>query len=95
MPLFTELDALLAACRRREPAAQRALYARYASRMLGVARRYVRSVAEAEDVLQDAFMKVFTHLGEFRAEGNLGGWGAGCCPGGRLWQGSLKRASLP
>ena len=74
MPLSTELDALLAACRRREPAAQRTLYARFAGRMLGVARRYVRSVAEAEDVLQDAFVKVFTHLGEFRAEGSLEGW---------------------
>ncbi|MGY3088543.1 RNA polymerase sigma factor (sigma-70 family) [Hymenobacter sp. UYAg731] len=74
MPLSTELDELLAACRRREPAAQRTLYARYAGRMLGVARRYVRSVAEAEDVLQDAFVKVFTHLGEFRAEGSLEGW---------------------
>ncbi|GAB3860942.1 sigma-70 family RNA polymerase sigma factor [Hymenobacter terrigena] len=74
MPLSTELDELLAACRRREPAAQRALYARYAGRMLGVARRYARSVPEAEDVLQDAFVKVFTHLGEFRAEGSLEGW---------------------
>ena len=58
----------------REPVAQRALYARYAGRMLGVARRYVRSEAEAEDILQDAFVKVFTHLGEFRAEGPLEGW---------------------
>jgi RNA polymerase sigma-70 factor (ECF subfamily) len=74
MPLSTELDELLAACRRREPAAQRALYARYAGRMLGVARRYVRSVPEAEDILQDAFVKAFTHLQEFRADGSFEGW---------------------
>ena len=74
MPLSTELDVLLAACRRREPVAQRALYARYAGRMLGVARRYVRSVAEAEDILQDAFVKMFARLGEFRAEGTFEGW---------------------
>ena len=42
--------------------------------MLGVARRYVYSVAEAEDILQDAFVKVFTQLGGFRAEGSFEGW---------------------
>ncbi|MDO7848834.1 RNA polymerase sigma factor [Hymenobacter sp. M29] len=74
MPLSTELDDLLARCGRHEPAAQRALYARYASRMLGVARRYVRSVAEAEDILQDAFVKIFTRLQDFRADGSFEGW---------------------
>jgi RNA polymerase sigma-70 factor (ECF subfamily) len=70
----TDLDDLIQRCRLREPAAQRALYQRYAARMMGVARRYVRSVAEAEDILQDAFVKVFTRLGDFRAEGSLEGW---------------------
>jgi len=74
MPLPTELDDLLARCGRHEPAAQRTLYARYAGRMLGVARRYVRSVAEAEDILQDAFVKVFTRLSDFRGEGSFEGW---------------------
>ena len=74
MPASPILDALLARCQRCEPAAQRALYARYAARMLGVARRYATCLAEAEDILQDAFVKVFTHLGSFRAEGSLEGW---------------------
>jgi RNA polymerase sigma-70 factor (ECF subfamily) len=74
MPLSTELTLLLAACRSQQPAAQRALYARFAPAMLGVARRYVRSITEAEDILQDAFVKVFTHLNEFRAEGSFEGW---------------------
>ena len=74
MPASPDLDALLARCVRREPAAQRALYARYAGRMLGVARRYARTLPEAEDILQDAFVKVFTHLPDFRADGTLEGW---------------------
>jgi RNA polymerase sigma factor (sigma-70 family) len=75
MPVSTaDLDELLRRCLLYEPAAQRALYARYAGRMMGVARRYVRSVAEAEDILQDAFVKVFTRLADFRAEGSLEGW---------------------
>ena len=69
-----DLNALLARCLRREPAAQRALYARYAGLLLGVARRYATSRTEAEDIVQDAFVKVFTHLGEFRADGSLEGW---------------------
>ena len=72
--LALDLTELLQRCRLREPAAQAALYGRYAGRMLGVARRYSQSVAEAEDILQDAFVKVFTYLGEFRAEGSLEGW---------------------
>ena len=74
MPLSTELNVLLAACQRHQPAAQRALYARFAPAMLGVARRYVHSLAEAEDILQDAFVKTFARLGEFRAEGAFEGW---------------------
>jgi len=74
MPASSDLAALLARCARHEPAAQRALYARYAGRMLGVARRYAHTLSEAEDILQDAFVKVFTHLNEFRAEGSLEGW---------------------
>ena len=74
MPASSDLDALLARCRRHEPAAQRAFYAHYAGRMLGVARRYANSVPEAEDILQDAFVKIFAHLNDFRSEGSLEGW---------------------
>lgn len=72
--LAPDLELLLARCLNREPAAQRALYARYAPTMLGVARRYARSLEEAEDILQDAFVKVFTRLESFRSEGSLEGW---------------------
>ena len=72
--LAPDLELLLARCLNLEPGAQRALYARYAPTMLGVARRYTASLEEAEDVLQDAFVKVFTRLDSFRAEGSLEGW---------------------
>ncbi|MBA9078871.1 MULTISPECIES: RNA polymerase sigma factor [Rufibacter] len=48
--------------------AQRLLYQRYASKMLAVSKRYARTDFEAEDILQDAFMKVFTHLKNFKGE---------------------------
>lgn len=42
--------------------------------MLGVCLRYVGDLHDAEDVLQDGFVKVFTHLSSFRFEGPLEGW---------------------
>jgi RNA polymerase sigma factor (sigma-70 family) len=72
--LAPDLELLLARCLNREPTAQRALYERYAPAMLGVARRYARSMEEAEDILQDAFVKVFGRLADFRGDGSLEGW---------------------
>ena len=42
--------------------------------MLTVCRRYACDQSEAEDILQDAFIKVFTHLDQYRFEGSLEGW---------------------
>ncbi|RYY59760.1 MAG: sigma-70 family RNA polymerase sigma factor [Chitinophagaceae bacterium] len=54
--------------------AQRELYDTYAEGMLGVCYRYTRSVRDAEDILQEGFMKVFLHLGQYKQEGELGAW---------------------
>ncbi|RYY55069.1 MAG: sigma-70 family RNA polymerase sigma factor [Chitinophagaceae bacterium] len=54
--------------------AQRELYDTYAESMLGVCYRYTRSVRDAEDILQEGFMKVFLHLGQYKQEGELGAW---------------------
>lgn len=54
--------------------AQKELYKRYASKMFGVCLRYVKNKMEAEDVLQEGFIKVFQKLGDFRMEGSLEGW---------------------
>ena len=42
--------------------------------MLGICYRYTKSVEDAEDVLQQAFVKVFTNLPRYREEGELGAW---------------------
>lgn len=46
----------------------------YAGRMLGVSLRYARNMADAEDILQDAFIKVFDKIKQFKNEGSLEGW---------------------
>ncbi len=53
---------------------QEALYQRFAPRMYAVCLRYAGSAAEAEDILQDGFVKVFRKLDSFRGEGSLEGW---------------------
>lgn len=54
--------------------AQRMLYEEFAKHMLGVCYRYTRSMKDAEDVLQEGFVKVFHHLGQYRQQGELGAW---------------------
>lgn len=53
---------------------QEALYKKYASKMMGVCMRYAYSNFEAEDIFQDAFVKVFQKLDSFRGEGSFEGW---------------------
>lgn len=65
---------LIGRCRRGEPAAQRQLYERFAGPMLVVARRYAPTLADAEDSLQDAFVKIFQRLDDYRGQGSLAGW---------------------
>lgn len=46
----------------------------YADSMLGVCYRYTKSMEDAEDVLQEGFIKVFKNLHQYRFEGELGAW---------------------
>lgn len=54
--------------------AQRLLYEQYAELMLGVCYRYTRSIRDAEDVLQEGFLKVFQYLHQYKQQGELGAW---------------------
>lgn len=74
MPTEPTDTQLLAACRASERWAQRALYERYAPRLLAVARRYVRQLEAAEDVMAEAWLKAFAKLDSFAGEGSLEGW---------------------
>jgi RNA polymerase sigma-70 factor (ECF subfamily) len=61
-------------CLKGKPEAQRRLYDLFAETMMGVCYRYTKSVPDAEDVLQEGFVRVFTKLHIYRSEGELGGW---------------------
>ncbi|WP_130931445.1 sigma-70 family RNA polymerase sigma factor [Pseudomonas sp. Sample_24] len=65
----------LAACARGERQALRELYVQESPRLLGVAKRLVRDSALAEDIVHDAFLKIWTGAGGFDpARGSARGW---------------------
>ena len=72
--LPTTEQKLVRQCRRGDQRAQRDLYERYAPQMLSLCRRYVRSLEDAEEVLSNAFIKVFRKIDQFNGDGALGAW---------------------
>ena len=67
-------ELLLAGCLKNNAAAQEALYNRFSPRMLGVCYRFAKNREDAEDMLQEGFIKVFTQMHQYRNEGALEGW---------------------
>jgi len=65
---------LIKDCLKHKKEAQRELYNLYAAPMLGVCYRYTKSLEDAEDVLQEGFIKVFAKLDQFKHDGELGAW---------------------
>ncbi|WP_294859189.1 RNA polymerase sigma factor [uncultured Fluviicola sp.] len=61
-------------CAKGNSKAQRALFDKFAPKMMAVCQRYLRNTQEAEDVLQDGFVKVFQKIVDFKMEGSLEGW---------------------
>jgi RNA polymerase sigma factor (sigma-70 family) len=73
MEYKTEREILIG-CQSRQHKAQTALYNMYKGRLLGVCRRYCRTLAEAEDIFQDAFVKIFLKIESINKTESLGGW---------------------
>jgi RNA polymerase sigma factor (sigma-70 family) len=71
--LMTE-EQMLAGIIKNNAAAQEELYQRFSPRMLGVCYRFAKNREDAEDMLQEGFIKVFTQLHQYRNEGALEGW---------------------
>lgn len=65
---------LIHQCLKGDRQAQRELYNTYASRLLGVCMRYAHNKAEAEDFLQEGFVKIFNQLKDLREPAQLEGW---------------------
>ncbi len=67
-------EAILAGCLQNDPSAQRELYNRYSPKMLSVCYRFAHNREDAEDMLQEGFIKVFLQVSTFQNKGSFEGW---------------------
>lgn len=67
-------QAILTGCLNNDPVAQRELYNRYSPKMLSVCYRFAQNREDAEDMLQEGFIRVFTQIKSFRNSGSFEGW---------------------
>jgi RNA polymerase sigma-70 factor (ECF subfamily) len=65
---------LIDGCLRNDLVAQRELYERFSPKMLAVCHRYAVNREDAEDMLQEGFVKVFLQIRSFEARGSFEGW---------------------
>ena len=61
-------------CKQNNRKAQLQLYNQYCNGMYIVAKRFLKDTADAEDVVQEAFIKAFTKLHQYKAEVTFGAW---------------------
>lgn len=65
---------LIDRCLQNDSSAQEELYNRFASKMYGICLRYAGHTLEAQDFLQEGFIRVFQQLKQFRFKGSFEGW---------------------
>ena len=71
--IIKEAD-LIKGCINNDRRMQEELYSRFAPKMYAVCLRYAGNAEEAEDILQEGFIKIFKKLASFRSEGSFEGW---------------------
>lgn len=69
-----ENEHLIEGCRHKERRAQLKLYEQYAQRLYASCLRIIGKPKEAEEAMQDAFLKIFTHLHQYHEEQNFEAW---------------------
>lgn len=65
---------LIKGCAEGDRALQKALYDQYCRKMMAICLRYAHSTQEAEDILQEGFIKIFNSIHSFRSESKLETW---------------------
>jgi RNA polymerase sigma factor (sigma-70 family) len=67
-------EELIARCKCQERLAQKLVYEKYAGRMFGLCKRYVKTTENAEEVLMEGFCKVFQKIDMYSGTGSFEGW---------------------
>lgn len=67
-------EEIIKGCKAGDRQSQKALYMRFSAKMYGVCLRYTKNREEAEDLLQDGFVKVFNNIKQYAGAGSFEGW---------------------
>lgn len=70
---MTEYE-IIKGCLKEDIKCQRMLFEQYAGKMMTVCLRYSKDSMEAEDLLQEAFLRIFKYMHQFKFEGSFEGW---------------------
>ncbi len=70
----TELEQLIQGCIRNERGAQEKLYHLFYPRMMGVVKRYIAHEEQAEEVLNNGYLRAFQKIKQFNFQGSFEGW---------------------
>ena len=73
-PTITHINDLVARCRKGDQRAQMEVYERYYKAMFNTSLRIVNDTAEAEDIIQEAFLKAFSKIDSFQGTATFGAW---------------------
>jgi len=72
--LAEKLEILIKGCKKGRPKSQKALYQRFASAMYGICLQYASSEEDAQDIMQEGFIKVFAKLDQVKNPAAFPGW---------------------
>lgn len=68
------LEKIISDCKKNKRKAQIELYTRYSPMLLGICSRYISDRAEAEDILQEGFLKILYSIKEYSGKGHFENW---------------------
>ena len=68
------LQHILAGCKKNDTASQKALYMQYYNLFMTMCMRYMSDKADAEEVLNNSFLRIFKHINQYKNEGSFEGW---------------------
>lgn len=69
-----KLDQIIDKCRQGDRKAAEKIYRMFSAKMFAICLRFSRDRAEAEDTLQDGFIKLFDSIGQYSGKGSFEGW---------------------
>jgi RNA polymerase sigma-70 factor (ECF subfamily) len=67
-------EEIIAGCLKKNAICQHLLFSKYSRRLMTICSRYAGTSSEAEDMLQESFIKIFSSISQYRSEGAFEGW---------------------